>query len=317
MSDTPQINENKHQTLLYYKFIAISNPDAVVAMHKIMCDELELKGRVLISKEGINGTVEGIKDNIDKYISIMDKSDLFGGIKYKRSYTNGLTFPKMKITARDEIVTTGLDYNEKLGPLTGVTGKYISAEELHDLIHPSSQNQKEEFYIIDMRNDYEFKIGHFENSIMPKAFQNFRDIPNILSEIEHLKDKKVITVCTGGVRCEKASGFLIYHGFTNVYQLQDGIVTYMEKYPNEDFVGKLYVFDKRLAIGFNLDDVAHKIIGRCDLCGVECEKIVDYYYDPSRVYAPVLPVADKTKLGKRSHGIVCDKCLLLPTVVLD
>lgn len=287
---------SNYQTLLFYKFAPLDNPESLMIQHKVICEELDLKGRVLISKEGINGTVEGTLENTEKYIQRLIVNTDFADIKFKKSLSNGKCFPKMQIKTRDEIVTTGLPYNEDLGPLTGLTGNYITAEELHALIRSD-----EEFYIIDMRNDYEYKVGHFENSIMPKAFTNFRDLPKILPEIEHLKDKRIITVCTGGIRCEKASGFLMYNGFTNVSQLKDGIVTYMEKYPNQDFIGKLYVFDNRLLMGFNTDSQEHKIVGKCDLCGVICENMVDYF-DENRI---------------RHHGVVCKECIVTKDIILD
>src|SRR6185369_5737909 len=113
-----------------------------------------------------------------------------------------------------------------------LTGKRLKPEELHDWI-----NSDKEFYIVDMRNGYEHLAGYFKGSILP-AMDNFRDLPAFLKQIEHLKNKTVLTVCTGGVRCEKASGYLLANGFSDVYQLDGGIVTYMESYPNEDFLGK-------------------------------------------------------------------------------
>jgi UPF0176 protein len=285
-----------YQTLLYYKFTPLANPEAIMTQHQVICQECNLKGRVLISKEGINGTVEGSVEDTNKYMDIMDNSTDFSDITFKKQPSNGESFTKMIIKVRDEIVTTGLPYHEELGPLVGLTGKYISAEELHDLIHSDI-----EFYIIDMRNDYEFKLGHFQDSIMPQAFTNFRDLPNIIPEIKHLKDKKIVTVCTGGIRCEKASGFLMYHGFTDVSQLQDGIVTYMEKYPNQDFLGKLYVFDKRMAIGFNTNSPEYQTVGKCDLCGAPSENIIDYFDDA----------------GVRHHGIVCQNCLDTRNIIFD
>lgn len=287
---------SNYQTLLYYKFTKITNPEAMMTSQKVLCDSLELKGRIILSLEGINGTIEGTPENTQKYIDALVSYPEFKDTVFKKSVSNGKNFPKMSIKARDEIVTTGLPYHEDLGPLTGLTGKYITADQLHALYQSN-----EEFYIIDMRNDYEFEIGHFRNSIIPKAFQNFKDLPNILPEIQHLKDKKVITVCTGGIRCEKASGFLMYHGFTNVYQLQDGIVTYIEKYPNENFLGKLYVFDKRLFMGFNTDSPKHIVVGKCKYCEVESERIIDY----------------RDTTGVRYHGIVCDKCELKEKLILD
>ncbi|MGL4758097.1 MAG: rhodanese-related sulfurtransferase [Patescibacteria group bacterium] len=290
------LHMSNYQTLLYYKFVQVEQPEAIMKAQKVLCENLELKGRILISKEGVNGTVEGTIENTEKYIEKIKLHSEFADIVFKKSLSNGSNFPKLSIKARDEIVTTGLPYNEELGPLTGLTGKYITAEELHDLYRSD-----EEFYIIDMRNDYEFKVGHFKNSIIPKALKNFRDIPNIIPEIEHLKDKKIITVCTGGIRCEKASGFLMYNGFKNVYQLKDGIVTYMEKYPNEDFLGKLYVFDNRLMMGFNTESPDHVIVGKCDYCGVQSERIIDY----------------KNPSNERFHGVVCAKCMEKENLILD
>ena len=114
----------------------------------------------------------------------------------------------------------------------------------------------------------------------------------MVEQIKHLKNKTVLTVCTGGVRCEKASGFLITQGFTDVYQLDGGIVSYMERYPNEDFKGKLYVFDKRVAMGFYTDDAKHKIVGRCDSCAEQSENFVNC----------ANPVCHR-------HFIACEKCL--------
>jgi UPF0176 protein len=287
---------SNYQTLLYYKFTPIDNPEAAMKTQRIICEELGLKGRILISPEGINGTVEGTIEDTEKYISKVSNLVELQETIFKKSLSNGKNFPKLSIKARDEIVTTGLPYHQDIGPLVGLTGKYISAEELYNLYRSD-----EEFYILDMRNDYEFKVGHFKNSIIPQAFKNFRDIEKILPEIEHLKSKKVITVCTGGIRCEKASGFLMYHGFENVYQLQDGIVTYMEKYPNEDFLGKLYVFDNRLMMGFNTDSPDHVVIGKCDYCRVQSERIIDY----------------KNPAGHRFHGIVCKDCMIKENLILD
>lgn len=287
---------NNYQVLLFYKFIEILDPNALMASQKILCEQLGLKGRILLSKEGINATLEGTFENTEKYISILIQRLGFEDIKFKKSNSNGLSFPKLMIKVRDEIVTTGLPYNQELGPLTGMTGNYITVEELHDLY-----DSDQEFYIIDMRNDYEHKVGYFRDSILLNKLDNFRNLPETLEQIKHLKDKKIITVCTGGIRCEKASGFLMYHGFNDVWQLKDGIVSYMEKYPNEDFLGKLYVFDKRLMMGFRTQSKDHNIIGRCEYCQVVCENMIDY----------------KNEEGKRIHGIVCANCLQKEDIVLD
>ena len=149
-----------------------------------------------------------------------------------------------------------------------------------------------------MRNTYEHKVGYFQDSILP-PIENFRDLPKVVEQIAHLKSKTVLTVCTGGVRCEKASGFLLKEGFENVYQLDGGIVSYMEKYPNEDFEGKLYVFDGRITMGPSAlpgaglpADEKAKIVGKCDACDAQSENYVNC----------ANPACHK-------HFIACEKCI--------
>lgn len=257
-----------YQILLYYKYTPLDNPEQEVSRQRMLCEDLHLTGRIIIAKEGINGTVEGSIEETEQYVKTMLADERFSGVDFKRSAGTGDAFPKLSIKIRDEIVSLHLGEND-FSPVE-VTGKYITAEELHSWIH----EEKKEFYIVDMRNDYEHKIGFFENSILP-PLKNFRDLPNILPKLEHLKDKTIVTVCTGGVRCEKASGFLVKNGFKDVYQLHNGIVTYMEKYPEEDFKGKLYVFDNRITMGFNSPTVPHEIVGTCGRCGAPSERYVN------------------------------------------
>lgn len=255
----------KFQILLYYKYIHIENPTKLLKSQKVLCQSLGLKGRVIIAPEGINGTLEGTLENTEKYISEMVKDKRFTDIQFKKSEGTGYAFPKLSIKVRTEIVAGHLGKDD-VNP-SKVTGKYIYAEELHEWI-----NSKKEFYIVDMRNDFEQKSGFFEGSVL-SGFSEFRDLPKIIPKLRDLPNKPIVTVCTGGVRCEKASGFLIENGFKDVYQLYGGIVTYMEKYPNQDFKGKLYVFDQRVVMGFNTDSPEHEVVGRCMLC----QKQNDHY----------------------------------------
>ncbi len=255
--------------LLYYKYVPIDYPVRLMKSQRRLCEKLGLKGRIIVAKEGINGTVEGTTENINKYIAEMTKDSRFADIHWKKSDGIGDAFKKLRIRVRDEIVSTHLKERDVDPRVT--TGKYLAPEELYEWIHGPN---KQEFYIIDMRNDFEYAVGRFENSIFP-GMEFFRDLPGMLPNIEHLKDKKVLTVCTGGVRCEKASGFLLTQGFTDVYQLKGGIVSYMEKYPNLDFKGKLYVFDKRMIMGFNTDDPEHEVVGRCTKCNEKSERLIN------------------------------------------
>lgn len=259
--------------LLYYKYVPIENPERLMKEQRRLCESLGLKGRIIVAKEGINGTVEGTTEATEKYISEMVKDARFADIHWKKSEGIGDAFKKLRVRVRDEIVSTHLAERDVDPRVT--TGKYLEPEELHSWIHGPN---KQEFYIIDMRNDFEYAVGRFENSIFP-GMEFFRDLPGMLPNIEHLKDKKVLTVCTGGVRCEKASGFLLTQGFSDVYQLKGGIVSYMEKYPNLDFKGKLYVFDKRMIMGFNVEDPAHEVVGKCVKCGVSSERLINCLND--------------------------------------
>lgn len=252
-----------HQILLYYAYTCVEHPVVLCERQRALCRDLDLKGRILISEEGINGTVEGSIEATEAYIQACQEEPEFRDVVFKRSEGTGHALPKLVVKLRKEIVSAHLG-TEDVDPLV-TTGKRLSAEDLHDWIHSDR-----EFYIVDMRNDYEYAVGRFENSILP-PLGNFRDLRSAIPALDHLRGKTVVTVCTGGVRCEKASGFLVQSGFDDVYQLQDGIVTYMEKYPNQDFKGALYVFDGRITMDFNRKLPGYEIVGRCELCGAPSE----------------------------------------------
>lgn len=273
-----------YQILLYYKYVEIQYPKRLFKEQTRLCEKLGLRGRIIVAKEGINGTIEGTIEATEEYIKEMSADPRFSDIQWKRSEGTGEAFRKLSVRVREEIVSMHL-HEKDFTPLQ-VTGKYLQPEELHEWF-----KKGKEFYIVDMRNDYEQKVGHFENSVLP-PLTNFRDLPSVLPQLSHLKDKTVLTVCTGGVRCEKASGFLVQNGFADVYQLHGGIVSYMEKYPNENFKGKLYVFDGRVLMGFNTDDASHEIVGRCERCEEKSEHFINC-----------------DTVGCHRHFILCEKCI--------
>jgi UPF0176 protein len=283
--------------ILFYKYVHLDNPEQLANQQRAWCRDLNLKGRTILGEEGINSTLEGETANINEYMRRMDNHDDFCGIHWKVSIGNGSAFPKLSIKVRDEIVSTHLDVKHSIGPHNGITGKYLKPQELHDWIHSDRK-----FYIVDMRNDYEYKIGHFKDSILLSKLANFRDLPQAVEDLQDLSDAPIVTVCTGGVRCEKASGYLMTKDFDNVYQLEGGIVSYMELYPNEDFLGKLYVFDGRIAIGFQTESPDHNIIGKCEVCSAQSENLIDYYVSGSH---------------QRKHGIVCENCLANRLAITD
>ena len=273
-----------HQILLYYLYTPIEDAVAFRDAQRALCVELGLTGRIIVAPEGINGTVEGTVEATEQYVKVMNGTPRFVSMSFKRSTGSGSSFPRLSIKARSELVSAHLGADD-VNPAE-LTATHLSAEELHQWFVGGK-----EFYIVDMRNDYEHAVGHFEGSLLP-TLANFRDLPEVMPELEHLKGKTVVTVCTGGVRCEKASGYLLTKGFADVYQLDGGIVTYMEKYPNEHFLGKLYVFDSRITMGFNTDSEEHVVIGKCLLCSKTCDDYVNC-----------------ANLGCHKHFICCEDCL--------
>ncbi|MCX6781332.1 MAG: rhodanese-related sulfurtransferase [Candidatus Magasanikbacteria bacterium] len=279
---------DSYQILLYYKYTKIEDPTALMQSQREICTRLGFKGRILIAEEGINGTLEGETAATEAYVAALLSDPRFSDIHIKRSVGTGSAFNKMSIKVRQEIV--GTHFPAEIDP-RAQTSEHITAEQLHELLH----NSDEKVTIIDMRNDYEFKIGHFENSILP-SLENSRDLALTVKELKPLKNEKIITVCTGGVRCEKMSAYLLREGFTNVSQLYGGIVTYMEKFPNKDFKGKLYVFDNRISMGFETDSPDHQIITNCEHCNV----VSDHYINCTdmRCHKQIISCVDCVASGK-------------------
>lgn len=260
-----------YHVLLFYKYVLIDDPIAVRDWQERLAKKYGLRGRFIIAREGVNITTEGTTENIKRYIRELEIDPrfhyIFTDIYFKRSAGTGSAFPRLSVKVRPEIVSAHLgtcDIDPNI-----ITGKRLAPKELHQWFE-----DKKEFYVVDMRNVYEHAVGHFEGSTLP-PLENFRDLPKVAKQIKHLKNKTVVTVCTGGIRCEKASGYLVSQGFSDVYQLDGGIVTYMEQFPNEHFKGKLYVFDGRVLMGFYTDDPKHQVVGKCENCGKTSEQIVD------------------------------------------
>lgn len=255
-------NQNPYEILLYYIYTDIKDTEALRLNQKALCEKLNLKGRIIISHEGLNGTLGGLKKDTQAYIKACKNDPLLKEMLFKRSEGIENAFPKLSIKVRQEIVSGRLK-EEDVNP-TELTGKRLKPDELKKWF-----DEGKEFTIIDMRNSYEFDFGHFQNSIDP-GMRRFEDLPQKIDALKKLNNKPILTVCTGGVRCEKASGYLVKKGFENVYQLDGGIVSYMEKYPGQDFDGSLFVFDRRQSTHFN--GTNHKAIGKCVYCGDTSER---------------------------------------------
>ena len=251
------------QVLLSSKYVPIAEPEWLATRIQLECEKRGMLGRVIVASEGINGTVEGTVADTESFAQWLTDMPEFADMQIKRSVGDGVSFTRLSVRVRDEIV--GTHFGDVVDP-TKQTGKRITPDELR-----AAFERGEDITIIDMRNSYEFKSGHFKNAIDP-GMQNSRDLPDVLPKLAHLKNKKVLTVCTGGVRCEKMSAYLLANGFKDVSQLQGGIHTYMELYPGQDFEGTLYTFDRRHTMDFGGD---RSVVGQCDHCGTPTERYVN------------------------------------------
>ena len=250
------------KVILYYCFTPISDLPAMQFWQQTLCESLGLKGRIIISKHGINGTLGGEMDVLKEYVH---KTKLYPGFKkteFKWSKGTGNDFPRLQVRIRDELVAFGdpdiieVDENGVVGG-----GIHLRPEEVDALV----AERGDEVIFFDGRNAFEAKIGKFSNAIVPNTESSRDFVEEIESgKYDHIKDKPVITYCTGGIRCEILSSVMKKRGFKEVYQIKGGIVRYGKKYGDDSlWEGSLFTFDDRLAIDFS---PKAKVIGECDSC---------------------------------------------------
>lgn len=289
-------NDSPFRVLLYYKYVRIADPVAFTAEHRALCEELGLLGRILIAVEGINGTVSGTVAATDDYMAALRADPRFADMGFKVDLVDGHVFPKLAVRAREEIVAFDLGEDD-LFP-GDLTGKRLSPSEFKALM------DAEDILVLDGRNDYESALGHFKGAVCPPV-GNFRDFPAWIREnLADAKDRKILTYCTGGVRCEKLSGFLLKEGFRDVYQLEGGIVSYGndETVRGEDFVGQCYVFDQRIAVEVNRTPT-RKVVSRCRHCGNPSERYVNCAWKPCNAQVFLCPTCEME--GGRYCGETC------------
>lgn len=256
----------KYQVLLYYNYVDIDDPETFAAEHLEFCKKLGLRGRILVAKEGINGTVSGTVEQTETYMQTMHADPRFADMVFKIDEHDGHAFKKMHVRPRKELVTLRLE--EDINPRE-LTGKYLSPKEFYEAM------QDENTVILDARNDYEYDVGHFRGAIRPDI-KTFRELPQWVKENrELLEGKRILTYCTGGIRCEKFSGWLIREGFEDVSQLHGGIVTYGKdpEVKGALWDGMCYVFDERITVPIN--QVEHKVVGVDYFDGQPCERYVN------------------------------------------
>lgn len=233
-----------YKVLLYYFYTPIENVDEKVADHKRFCQAYDILGRVYLTHEGINGTVSGTEDNIAHYKAFLNADPLFEGIVFKESDHPAHTFKKIIVKNKNELVNLSLedDVNPK-----EITGDYLEPVAFYDRIHD------DDTVIIDARNDYEYAMGHFKGALRPNI-RTFRELPGwVRANQDKLDGKKIVAYCTGGVRCEKFTGWLKKEGYKDVGQLHGGIQTYgaYEKTKGAFWEGLMYVFDERIGMPIN------------------------------------------------------------------
>lgn len=249
--------------ILYYKFTPVIDPEMTMYWQRELCERHGLKGRIIISKHGINGTLGGPLEGLKAYVKAMNLTAQFKAITYKWSDGGAQDFPRLSVKVRSELVAFGAP-DEIIVDKNGVVGggKHLKPAEVNKLV----AERGEDVVFFDGRNAYEAQIGRFKNAIIPdvRTSHDFiRDIED--PKYDSIKDKAVVTYCTGGIRCEALSALMKNRGFKEVYQIDGGIVKYGEAYGDEGlWDGALYVFDKRMVTRFS--DKSQDI-GTCVHCG--------------------------------------------------
>ena len=261
-----------------YRFNKITH---VLAAKKILldfCGSSSLKGTLLLANEGINGTVCGVRKDIDQLKDLIEQDIGMGELEYKESFATKNPFLRMKIKLKNEIVTLGVCGVDP----SKMVGEYIEPENWNDLISDP------EVLLIDTRNDYEYEIGSFIGAVNPNT-QTFREFPEyIANNVSSNKYKRIAMFCTGGIRCEKASSYMMEQQFENIYHLKGGVLNYFEKVPAENSLwqGECFVFDERVAVNHKLEP------GKYDQC-----------------YGCRYPLTEKDKESTMYlQGVSCHRC---------
>lgn len=256
-----------YRILLYYKYVKIEDHEQYAERHLKFCKALGLKGRILVAAEGINGTVSGTAEQTEAYMRALKLDDRFSDMVFKIDESEEHAFKKIFVRTKDEIVTLGLE--DDIDP-NELTGKHLEPKEFMKAI------EEDDVLILDVRNDYEYDLGHFKNAVRPPV-KSFKEFPEWVREnLSSYKDKKILAYCTGGVRCEKFSGFLKREGFYDVNQLFGGIINYSKdpEVKGKHFEGKCYVFDERISVPVNSAE-KYTPVSKCLHCGKPSDRYIN------------------------------------------
>lgn len=275
------------KVILYYIFTPLPDPVAIKIWQKKLCKNLNLKGRIIISPHGINGTLGGNMEDLKKYVSQTKVYEGFANIKFKWTDGTGNDFPKLSVKVRPELVAFGHPDEIKVDK-NGVVGggKHLRPAEVDELV----AKRGDEVVFFDGRNAFEAKVGRFKNAVVPDTTTTRDFVAEIESgKYDHLKDKPIVTYCTGGIRCEVLSSVMTTRGFKEVYQIDGGIVSYGKEFGDDSlWEGSLFTFDDRISIEFSEKS---KSIAKCEKCSGPANR----FYD-----CPKVPC--------NSINILCTKC---------
>ena len=259
------------KVILYYTFTPLSDPAAIRIWQKTLCETLNLKGRIIVSPHGINGTLGGDIDDLKKYIRQTRSYDGFAKMKFKWSDGTGNDFPKLSVKVKAELVAFGNPDEIKVDK-NGVVGggKHLKPSQVEELV----AKRGSDVVFFDGRNAFEAKVGRFKNAVIPNTSTTRDFVAELDSgKYDHLKDKPIVTYCTGGIRCEVLSSVMKTRGFKEVYQIDGGIFTYGKEFGDDGlWEGALYTFDNRMSIEFS-DKT--KSIANCKKCNAPANR----YYD--------------------------------------
>ena len=242
------VNKNSVVNIAGYKFEPLVDPVDLVSVYQQKCDELKLKGTMLISKNGINFSLAGTQQATDTIIAFLEEDNRFLNIPLKVTYSETQPFRRMKVRLKKEIISLG---RKDINPRE-LTGERISPQDLKNLL-----DNKEDVLVLDTRNEYETRVGKFENAI-DLNLDTFRDFPKAIESLpEEYKDKQIVMYCTGGIRCEKASAVMMKAGFADVKQLEGGVLDYFKETGGAYWKGDCFVFDERVALDTELNETEY------------------------------------------------------------
>lgn len=244
----------KFLNIAAYKFVKLDDLENLRAFYRLKGEELDLRGTVMVSPEGINLMLAGTPENIRKFQEILANNENFADLHYKESYSNEQTYNRYLVKVKKEIIAFGVDSIDPIHDRAPVVDPVTLKEWL---------DEKRDVVLIDTRNDYEVRLGTFEGAA-DLQIKHFRDFPAVVEQLDPaLKEKTVVTFCTGGIRCEKAALYMQQRGFKDIYQLEGGILDYFLECGAAHYQGECFVFDRRVGVDGKLEETGTQ---QCFMC---------------------------------------------------